>query len=65
MFYWESVSSVPKATYTLTFEGVSYTVRFRNEDYPPVEAEPIIERPNYVTTDLYNNVRIKLMEVTS
>jgi len=54
----------PGATYTLSYEGQTMTVRFRSEDHPPVSAAAIIPRPNHADTDYYNNVRIKLMKVT-
>lgn len=58
-----TIASVPNATYTLVHEGVTSTVRFRNEDAPAVSADPIVARPNPATTDYYCNVRIKLMGV--
>lgn len=57
-----ALASIPNTSYTLVFEGVSYTVRFRNEE-GAIEAEPIIPRSNHASGDYYNNVRIRLMEV--
>lgn len=51
------------AEYTLSYEGTEYTVRFRTEELPVIEATPIIKRPNVADGDWYNNIRIKLMEV--
>lgn len=59
----QALASVPQATYTLSYEGASYTVRFRHEDNPTIEAEPIIPRPNPSGTDWFRNVTIRLMEV--
>jgi hypothetical protein len=51
------------AEYELSCEGDTYTVRFRTEELPVIEATPIIKRPNMDASDWYNNIRIKLMEV--
>jgi len=59
----QALVGVPLVSYSLDYEGELKTVRFRHEDQPVIEADPIIPRPNHVTTDYYNNVRIKLMEV--
>lgn len=59
----QAMADVPGATYTLSYEGVERTVRFRNEDPPAVFAEPLVPRPNASGTDYYRNVTIKLMEV--
>jgi hypothetical protein len=58
-----AIASVPNATYTLIHEGVTQTVRFRNEDAPAISADPLVARPNPASTDYYNNVKIKLMGV--
>ena len=57
-------ADVVGATYDLVYESDTYTVRFRNEDTPAIEAEPIIPRPNHAAGDYYNNVRLKLMIIT-
>ena len=57
-----NLAAVPRATYTLDYEGTEYTVRFRNED-GAIEAEPLVPRPNHEDTDYYRNVRIRLMIV--
>lgn len=56
-----ALASVPGMTYTLSYEGTSYTVRFRSEDAPPIEASPLVARPNPDDEDWYNNVVLKLM----
>lgn len=57
------LASVPCAYYTLSYEGAEYTVRFRNEEFPAIEATPLIPRPNAGGDDYYINIRIKLMEI--
>lgn len=59
----KSLASVPRSLYTLTYNGKAYTVRFRHEDAPPIEASPLVGRENAADGDYYNNVVIKLMEV--
>lgn len=54
-------ADIAGATYILVYESDTYTVRFRNEDSPTIEADPIIPRPNHADEDYYNNVRLKLM----
>lgn len=58
-----AIASVVNAQYTLLFEGQSFTVRFRHEDSPVIVAEPIVARPNHISTDQFNNVVINLMEL--
>lgn len=58
-----NLAAVPRATYTLDYEGMEYTVRFRHEDGAAIEAEPLVPRPNHEGTDYYRNVRIRLMIV--
>lgn len=58
-----ALASVAGATYILEYEGTFFTVRFRHEDSPVLFAVPIIERPDIESSDWYNNVFIKLMEV--
>lgn len=58
-----TLASTARAVYTLVYEGDTYTVRFRNEDHPAIEVDPVIGRPNPDGADNYNNVWIKLMEV--
>ncbi len=56
----KALAAVPRATYTLSYEGTDYTVRFRNEEIA-IEATPVIPRPNHGTGDYYRNVRIRFM----
>lgn len=58
-----ALASLPEATYALSYEGDTYTVRFRHEEAPVIEANPVVPRPNHAGGDWYNNIRIKLMEV--
>jgi len=58
------LASVVGGTYTLTYAGVTSTVRFRMEDIPVISADPIANnRSDKLDTDYYNNIEIKLMEV--
>ena len=56
----KSLAAVVRGTYTLSFEGTDYTVRFRHEE-GAIEAAPVIPRPNQASGDYYRNVRIRLM----
>lgn len=56
----KALAAVARSTYTLSFEGTDYTVRFRHEE-GALEATPIIPRPNHDGTDYYRGVRIRLM----
>jgi len=58
-----ALAAVPRANYTLNYEGTEYTVRFRNEDGEAIYAEPLVPRPNHEDTDYYRNVCIRLMIV--
>jgi hypothetical protein len=58
-----ALAEVPNATYELNYEGTVSTVRFRNEEPYCINAFPIIPRPNPDSTDWYNQVEIRLMEV--
>lgn len=55
------LAAVPNTTYTLVYEGFTYSVRFRNWDQPVIEANPLVPRPNPDNGDWYNNVQIKLL----
>ena len=61
----QALSFVADTTYSLVYESVTKTVRFRHEDQPIIIADPIYKRPNAASTDYYNNLIIKLMEVTA
>lgn len=58
-----TLAAVVDATYTLIINSVSYTVRFRHEDAPVIEAEPVIDYEVPGSTDMYNNIAIKLITV--
>lgn len=59
----KTLAAVPGATYTLTYESDTYTVRFRHEEPPAIMADPLVPRPNHADGDYYKNVRLKLMEI--
>lgn len=59
----QDLAKVANATYTLSYEGADITVRFRHEESPVIMAAPITVRPNPASSDYYNNVMIRLMEV--
>ena len=58
------LAGVPGATYTLTFGSETFMVRFRHEDAPVIEATPVMPTPETEDEDRYNQVRIKLMEIS-
>lgn len=58
-----ALASVPGVSYSLSYEGTDYAVRFRNEEPPAIEATPLLPRPNPDDTDYYHSIRIKLMEI--
>jgi hypothetical protein len=47
----------------MVYAGISLSVRFRNEDQPVIEAEPVQPVVDDDDPDWYNNVRIKLMRL--
>jgi hypothetical protein len=57
-----ALASTPGWVGTLSYEGATYRVRFRHEDPPAIDVEPLIPRPNPDSGDYYYG-RIKLMEV--
>ncbi len=57
------MAKVPNAIYELSYENVLYSVRFRHEEAPTIEAQPVVGRPNQGNYDYFNNLTIKLMEV--
>lgn len=60
----KALAAVPGAVYVLIFNGVARNVRFRNWDQPVIEdSDPLGPREAMTGTDIYKNVRIKLMEV--
>lgn len=56
------MASVPNAVYLLVYEDYTAQVRFRHEDSPVIDVQPIIPRPNPEEQDFYYGT-IKLMEV--
>jgi len=56
------MAAVIGATYTLEYNYVSSTFRFRNEDQPVIEHDPLGPREKMTATAIYRNVRIKCME---
>ncbi len=54
------LAAVKDATYELVYESLTYNVRFRIEDKPVIEADPIRDRVPEQDSDEYNNVVIKL-----
>ena len=57
------LAKIPGAYYELSYEGDLYTVRFRQEEPPVIDAVPVTGRPNEASTDQYCNLTIKLMVV--
>ena len=55
------LSAMPNAVYSLIYISDTYSVRFRNEDQPVIEAVPIFSAPDSYSTDYYHSIRIKLM----
>jgi hypothetical protein len=55
-------SDTPGWSGILTYETRTFRVRFRHEESPAIEVEPIVPRPNQASGDYYYG-RIKLMEV--
>ncbi len=61
----QALATVPGKTYELNLHGVLFTVRFRHEDAPVFSATPTAGRrpTDPQSTQTYNNIKIKLMEV--
>ena len=59
----KALLDVPGATYSLVHNGITRTVRARNEDPPVITAIPLGPREGMTATDIYTNIRIKLMEI--
>jgi len=57
------LAKVIGASYVLNYEGTLTNVRFRTEEPPVVYGEKLINRSNQITSDYYNNIVLKLMEV--
>lgn len=58
-----ALASVPGQVLDLVWSGKVIPVRFRNEDHPAIEAEPVRPGPDVPEGMKYRNVTIKLMEV--
>lgn len=58
-----ALAAVPNASYTMIYSGETMTVRFRNEDQPVIEAEPVLPVTDDDDTDWFNNVRVKFMRL--
>jgi len=56
------MASVPNAVYLFVYEDFVTQVRFRHEDSPVIDVQPIVPRPNPSEEDFYTGT-IKLMEV--
>jgi hypothetical protein len=59
----KAMAAVPGAVYPLEFNGANYNVRFRHEDAPVIEAEPIKLFGDPPSDLKYRNIRIKLTEM--
>ena len=57
-----NMASVMGATYIVTFEDKTFSVRFRNEDSPAVDVVAVTPRPNTGPDDIFTG-KIKLIEV--
>lgn len=57
-----ALAEVAGATYTLTYNGTSYTVMFRHDDPPAVDMEPMKKKQSYVDDDFFRG-DIKLLTV--
>lgn len=56
----QALADAGAATYTLTIDTFSFVVRFRFQDAPPLEFQPLIPRNNHASTDYFIG-SIKLM----
>lgn len=56
-------ADVPNATYTLVYNGTSQTVRFRHWEGEVITGSALGPREQMTDSDLYTDIRIKLMEV--
>lgn len=59
----QALAAVPGSSYTLNYDGVTRTVRFRNEDKPVIEGTPLVPHPDMDSSHYFTGVRIKLAEV--
>jgi hypothetical protein len=58
----QQLASVAGMTYTLTYNGNQSTIRFRNEDAPVIESEPL-SGAKQDDAMYHKNIVIKIMEV--
>jgi len=58
-----ALTGVINAVYTLVYESQTFSVRWRTEDQPAIEARKVQNRSNTQATDYFNNIVLKLMEV--
>lgn len=59
----QALSGVADATYVLSYNGAQYTVRWRHEDAPVIQAAPVVGRENAAATDYYHQITLKLITV--
>lgn len=59
----KALADIPNAVYPMEYNGENYTVRFRHEDAPVIEAEPLKLYGNPPETAKYRNIRIRLTEI--
>lgn len=48
--------------YDLTYDGIVIPVRFRTWEQPVVDSDPLGDREKITDSDIFRNIRIKLME---
>ena len=58
-----NLASIIGATYDFDYNSTIITVRFRTWDQPVIEYSPLGPREAMGATDIYRNIKIKLMEV--
>lgn len=56
-------ADVLETSYVMAYHGTNYTVYFRHEDAPCIEAEEVqaLRGSDELTTDYFSNVKIKLI----
>jgi hypothetical protein len=59
----QALAAVPEATYTLSYNGTDYTVRWRHEDGQVIEATPVIDYEDAEPGDDYHQITLKLITV--
>lgn len=58
-----ALAAVPEASYTLTYGGTPYTVRWRHEDAPVIVATPVIDYETADGGDDYHSITLKFITV--